>query len=99
MSVPAPGFESFGLPGDSMFLDRIRQARQRSPEQKLVEGFELFDLACEVARAGIRSQAPELDGNGVERELGRRLDIQRRLEERELYRPVSIPGDRGESSP
>lgn len=82
-----------------MFLDRVRQARQLSPEQKLFEGLELFDLACEIARAGIRSQSPELDGNGVERELRRRLDIQRRLEERELYQPVSVPDDSGESSP
>ena len=87
------------MPGDSMFLDRVRQARQRSPEQKLVEGLELFDLACEVARAGIRSQSPELDGNGVEQELRRRLTIQRQLDERDLYRPMIAPMGTSELSP
>ncbi len=68
-----------------------------SPEEKLLGGFRLFQLSCEMARAGIRAQFPELDEQGVERELQRRLDLQRRLEERDLYRPLGV--ESSEASP
>ena len=65
---------------DALFQDKVRQARDMSPENKFMAGAELFDLACEIARAGIRSQCPDLDDAGVERALGERLDLARRLE-------------------
>ena len=68
-----------------------------SPEEKLLGGFRLFQLSCEMARAGIRSQSPELDEQGVERELQRRLDLQRRMDERDLYHPLAV--EDGEASP
>ena len=51
-------------------------------EEKLVAGIELFDLACEFARAGIRMENPDADASTVEDILRRRLAIARVLEDR-----------------
>jgi hypothetical protein len=75
---------------DPIFRDRVRRAREMSPGQKLLVRIELFELSCEIARAGIRAQSPELDDEGVEQELRRRLEIQRRLQEKDLYRPYRV---------
>ena len=49
--------------------------------EKLQAGAELFEDACEVARCGIRSTHPAWSAEEVERELARRLEIGRKLEE------------------
>jgi hypothetical protein len=49
--------------------------------EKLQAGAELFEDACEVARCGIRSTHPTWSAEEVERELARRLEIGRKLEE------------------
>ena len=53
--------------------EEIEHARQQSFAQKFLAGAELFDYACEVARAGIRMQTPTFDGQQVLAELRRRL--------------------------
>ncbi len=52
------------------------------PAEKLSAGFELFEYACEITRAGIRSQNPQADEAEVEVEriLGERLAFAKRLE-------------------
>ena len=60
--------------------DKIEAARRMSPENKLAAGAELFDLACETARAGIRMQHPEADGARVNELLRERLRILRDTE-------------------
>lgn len=62
--------------------DRALRARQEPMEEKLVAGIELFDLACEFARAGIRMENPDADDATVEDMLRRRLAIARELEDR-----------------
>jgi hypothetical protein len=65
---------------DPIFRDRVLRARQMDPAEKLSAGFELFEYACEITRAGIRSQNPQADEAEVERILARRLELGRRLE-------------------
>ncbi len=62
--------------------DRVQRARQEPMEEKLVAGIELFELACEFARAGIRMQQPQADAATVEDILRRRLAIAREMEDR-----------------
>lgn len=64
----------------AIFHDRVRRARQMSGEDKLRAGFELFEYACGITRAGIRFQNPAADDAEVERILAARLALQRKLE-------------------
>jgi hypothetical protein len=48
-------------------------------EQRVKLGFDLFRLACDVARAGIRRQHPGADEAEVERLLKERLALARNL--------------------
>ncbi len=52
--------------------------------KKLAAGPELFEVACMLARAGIRSQNPSFNEEQITEELQRRLDIGHRLEYRRL---------------
>jgi hypothetical protein len=65
---------------DSLFRDRVRRAREMPGEEKLRAGFELFEYACGITRAGIKFQNPNADDVEVERILAERLALQRRLE-------------------
>lgn len=65
---------------DPIFRDRVLRARQMDPAEKLSAGFELFEYACAITRAGIRSQNPQADDAEVERILAERLALGRRLE-------------------
>jgi hypothetical protein len=46
-------------------------------EQRLALALELHELACDIAREGIRRQHPEADLETVERLLRRRLELSR----------------------
>ena len=61
--------------------EKIERARSMSIAEKFQAGAELFEDACEVARFGIRSVYPAWSDEDVERELVRRLEIGRKLEE------------------
>lgn len=65
---------------DALYLERIRCAREMPPEEKLLAGPRLFEMACNLNRAGIRAQFPDADDNRVEEILEQRLALQRRLE-------------------
>jgi hypothetical protein len=66
--------------GDQIFRERILRARAMDPAEKLSAGFELFEYACGITRAGIRSQNPQADDAEVERILAERLALRQRLE-------------------
>lgn len=69
--------------------DKVRQAREMKPVDKLFSGPDLFDEACEVTRAGIRSQYPEASQEDVERIVRERLALREELEA--ACRPVRLP--------
>jgi len=66
---------------DAIYREKVLRARATPPEQKLFAGVELFTLACEVTKAGIRSQFPDADESRVGEILQQRLDLSRRLGE------------------
>jgi hypothetical protein len=74
---------------DAIFREKVLRARATPPEEKLLDGPRLFDIACRRMADGIRSQYPNADEKQVREILLQRLDIVRRLEEpASLYRPV-----------
>ena len=49
-------------------------------DDKFCAGQELFEFACQLSKSGIRADFPDLDEEGVHRELLRRLKIGEVLE-------------------
>ena len=65
---------------ESIDRDRRERARAMKPEAKLSAGIELFEMACDMSRAGIRHDNPNADDVQVERILAERLELGRKLE-------------------
>ncbi len=63
-----------------LYREEILEARAMSPEEKFLAGADLFDRACTLMAAGIRSQFPTADDAEVEHILTQRLALARRLE-------------------
>jgi hypothetical protein len=57
--------------------EQIQRYRAMTGEQRLAIGLELFELACALAREGIRAQHPDADGAEVNRLLRQRLELAR----------------------
>ncbi len=68
---------------DELFWERVRAARQMSPEEKFFGGARLFDRSCRIMADGIRSQFPEADEHRVQDILRERLALIRRREQRQ----------------
>jgi hypothetical protein len=71
--------ESIKELADEIYRERVLRARRTPIEQKILAGPELFDFACQIARAGIRHQNPGVDEDQVEVLLRERLALARRL--------------------
>lgn len=67
--------------------ERLARARRMSPEEKLVSGPQLFALAEECMRAGIRLQHPEADEREIRELLGQRVARLRHKDERPFHGP------------
>ena len=76
---------------DAIFRDKVRHARQTPMDQKMLDGPRLFDLNRQIALSGIRAQFPDFDEEQVKKEFGRRLAIQRRIDDAGIYRNVDEP--------
>ena len=57
---------------------QIERYRQMSGEERLAIALELHELACDLARAGIRRDYPQANQAEIERLLRRRLELARR---------------------
>jgi hypothetical protein len=57
--------------------EQIKRYRRMTGEERLAVALELHELACDVAREGIRRQSPQADPETVERLLRRRLELAR----------------------
>ena len=86
-----PNLSSSRAQMDAIFLDKVRRARQTPMDQKMLDGPRLFDLNRQIALSGIRAQFPDFDEAQVEMEFGRRLAIQRRIDDAGIYRNVDEP--------
>jgi len=62
---------------DRALNEQIERYRRMTGEQRLAIALELHELACNVAREGIRHQNPDADESEVERLLRRRLELSR----------------------
>jgi hypothetical protein len=58
---------------------QIERYRAMTPEQRVKIALGLHDLACEMARLGIRHQHPDADEAEVNRLLRERLALARQL--------------------
>ena len=56
---------------------QIERYRQMTCEERIKIALGLHDLACEMARSGIRAQYPDADDAEVNRLLRRRLELAR----------------------
>lgn len=65
---------------DDIFREKVLRARRMSPEEKLLDGPRLFDLACRIMMDGIRYQHPDADERRVREILRERLELLERLE-------------------
>jgi hypothetical protein len=63
-------------PDDALKM-QIERYRRMTPEERTRLAFELSEFACDISRAGIRSQHPQASKEDVERELRRRLALAR----------------------
>lgn len=54
---------------------QIERYRRMSGEERLALGLRLHELACEVAREGIRSQFPDISEETVDRKLRERIAL------------------------
>ena len=61
--------------------EQIARYRQMTGEQRLGIALALHELACDVAREGIRTRRPNADVAEVERQLRSRIALGRRLQE------------------
>jgi hypothetical protein len=65
-----------------LYRERVIEAREMPPEEKLLAGEELFDYACAITLAGIRNQFPGVSEAEALRLLEARLELRERMEQR-----------------
>ena len=65
-----------------LYRERVVEAREMLPEEKLLAGEELFDYACAITLAGIRNQFPGVSEEESLRILEERLELRERMEKR-----------------
>ena len=70
---------------DDIFREKVRRARQESPERKFAAGLELFEEVLLRMRGGIRAQFPHFTPDQVETELHRRFARLRQVQEHGFY--------------
>ena len=56
---------------------QISRYREMTPEQRVMTALRLHELACDMARLGIRRQHPEAEPEEVEKLLRERLELAR----------------------
>ena len=66
---------------DAIYRERVHRARRTPPEEKLLDGPRLFEMACRITMDGIRMQHPDADEAQIRDILAQRLALRRRLED------------------
>ena len=66
-----------GMIPEEALRQQIEHYRCMTGEQRVALALDLHELACAVAREGIRSQLPDADETVIDRELRRRLELAR----------------------
>ena len=68
--------------------EQIARYRQMTGEQRLGIALALHELACDVAREGIRTRHPDADDAEIERQLRSRIALARRPPKPDADDPV-----------
>jgi len=66
---------------DEIYRQRVLRARRTPPEEKLLDGARLFDMACQIMMDGIRDEFPDIDEDEGRRILAERIALSRRMRE------------------
>jgi hypothetical protein len=66
---------------DELYREEVLEARRMSPEEKFLAGEELFQYACSITLAGIRSENPGFSEADCRHELERRLELRERMDQ------------------
>jgi hypothetical protein len=66
---------------DELYREQVLRARAMKPEEKILDGFRLFEFTCRLMADGIRNEYPGADEARIEEILAERLDLLRRLEQ------------------
>ena len=64
---------------DAIYLDKVRAARQMTPEHKFFAGPRLFARCCRVMLDGLRHENPDADEDRLKELLSKRLALVRRV--------------------
>jgi hypothetical protein len=73
--------ESISKLADEIYRERVLRARATPPEQKLLDGFRLFEFACRIMLDGVRNENPGADESQIQEIFVRRFEIVRKLEQ------------------
>ncbi len=76
---------------EAIYMERVLRAQATPPDQKLVDGFRLFDRSRGLMRDGVRHQFPDASPQQVEAIVQQRLDLVREMQDGNLYRPYQEP--------
>lgn len=68
------------LTADSLWLEKVRQARAMTPEDRMLAGLRLFAGVCERMKEGLRDEHPGAPEEEIHRLLRERLARLRKLE-------------------
>lgn len=75
---------------DEIFRSKVEKARNTPMSEKLADGAILFDQNMQLMRGFIRSENPDFSEAQVEIEVDRRLQIAKKLSDRDIYRNVGM---------
>lgn len=64
---------------DAIYRERVLRARRTPPEERILQGPELFDYACSISLCGLRDEMPSATEAELRQGLRRRLAIGRQL--------------------
>ena len=73
---------------DEIFREKVLRARAQSPGEKFVAGLRLFENVVIRMRGGIRAQFPQFSAEEVEKELYRRIERIRQVEDHGFFQNV-----------
>lgn len=66
---------------DALYRERVLRARRTPPEERIMDGPRLFDYACTITLAGLRTENPNATEAELREALRQRLVLAEKLEQ------------------
>lgn len=73
----------------AIYRDKVLRARAMTPDERLMEGFRLFDESMTFTKAGVAEELGTTDEAAIMTEVRRRFDIVHKMEDQGFYLPLS----------